>query len=362
MIIKGINFFKENNNKTYKIVIVKDKETTNEMIKYFEKFNSLDTERYIGIDFEFNRSLDNTMREIALFQINLETNEDKGYIYMFYPPDLTDLQINILKQLLLNNKIKKIIHGGESLDIPYLFKNLFTTMKEQRTFCINLYDSKYLCEYYNLEKNLIENRCKIYYLLKQMKVVSNQQFKYLLDNEEKMGPIYNIRIKVDSMSEALINYCAYDVLYLPQLYKQFPKEVTYQKILPELTCIHFILKQTDFFNKYFKKVSEYNNYFTVNDKASKKNMIDYYNETYQLVNEKYPHILKITYFKKFFEIIFKYIVYYIVMSNIQVYINKETKLNKKLKPPNKIIKKIKNFKHIVVMIENIINLTKKNLL
>ena len=45
---------------------------------------SRDTEEVLPftIDFEFNRSLDNTMREIALFQINLETNDDKGYIYM----------------------------------------------------------------------------------------------------------------------------------------------------------------------------------------------------------------------------------------------------------------------------------------
>ena len=42
----------------------------------------------------------------------------------------------------------------------------------------------------------------------------------MLQNEENMGPIYNIRIKVDNMSEALRMYCAYDVLYLPELYKK----------------------------------------------------------------------------------------------------------------------------------------------
>ena len=229
MIIKGNNFFKKNNNKTYKVIIGKDKNSIDSMIEYFDSYNKLDKERFIGIDFEFNRSLDNTMREIALFQINLETNDDIAYIYMFYPPDLNDNQVKILKSLLLNSDIKKIIHGGESLDIPYLFNNLFKSNDEQILFCKNIFDTKYLCEFYNSENNLIEYKCKIYYLLKQMEVVSNSQFNYLLQNEENMGPIYNIRIKVDNMSEALINYCAYDVLYLPELYKNFHKKINIKK-------------------------------------------------------------------------------------------------------------------------------------
>ena len=112
------------------------------MIEYFDSYNKLDKERFIGIDFEFNRSLDNTMREIALFQINLETNDDIAYIYMFYPPDLNDNQVKILKSLLLNSDIKKIIHGGESLDIPYLFNNLFKSNDEQILFCKNIFDIK----------------------------------------------------------------------------------------------------------------------------------------------------------------------------------------------------------------------------
>ena len=75
------------------------------------------------------------MREIALFQINLESNDINAFIYMFYPPDLR-ITNSYLKKLLENNKIKKIIHCSESLDIPYLFNNLFKTNQEQNNFVI----------------------------------------------------------------------------------------------------------------------------------------------------------------------------------------------------------------------------------
>ena len=356
MIIKGNNFFKNNNNKTYQVIIGKDKKSITDMITYFNLFNNLNSERFLGIDFEFNRSLDNTMREIALFQINLETNDENAYIYMFYPPDLNNEQIKILKSMLLNSNIKKIIHGGESLDIPYLFNNLFKNNDEQIEFCKNIFDTKYLCEFYNSENNLIENKCKIYYLLKQMDVVSNSQFDYLLQNEEDMGPIYNIRIKVDDMSEALINYCAYDVLYLPHLYKKFPQRDKYQKIIPELTSVHFILKQTDFFQKYFKLISEYNNYFTIHNK---KKLVEYYQEIMKLLKEKYKNVIEITYFRKFFEIIIKYICYSIIISNYDVYENKEIKLTKNILP-NDVLKEFVQFKNIFQFIEKFIYIIKNN--
>ena len=241
----------EGNNKIYNITLCDSSENINKMINYFKKYNNFEDELIIGIDFEFNRSLDDTHREIALVQINLETNKKESEIFMFYPPHLNDEQTKVLKKLLLNEKIKTILHGGESLDIPYLFTDFFTNIDEKKQFCKNLFDTKYLCEYYNLKNNLVENKCKIYYLLLQMNVIDQKQMDYLLENQEKMGSISEIRINVKDMSKELINYAAYDTLYLPELYKTFPKDDNYQKLIPEITSIHFILKQADFFKKHF---------------------------------------------------------------------------------------------------------------
>ena len=259
----------------------------------------------------------------------------------------------MLKKLLTNHNIKTIIHGGESLDIPYIFNNLLTTAKEQDDFCVNLYDTKFLCEYYNLEKNKTENRCKIYYLLKQMKIVNKKQFNYLLKNEKKMGPIYNIRINVKNMSKALINYCTYDVLYLPELYKSFPNTNYYQKIIPEITCIHYILKQTDFFNMNFEKISKFNNTFIkINDTTI--NLIDLYQFMYFWIKtNKISFVLDINYFRKFFEIIIKTIVYSNTINNYIVYIRKDQPNQNNIKSLKHVLKRINNFKHTISFLNKI---------
>ena len=93
----------------YETIVCNNKENINKMINYFITFMKIKSNKYVGIDFEFNRI--KNQRKIALFQINLETNNVKT-IFMFYPPHLTEQQIGVLKDLLTNTNI--ILHGGES--------------------------------------------------------------------------------------------------------------------------------------------------------------------------------------------------------------------------------------------------------
>lgn len=103
------------------------------------------------MDFEFN-SVSKTNREIALFQINLENDSNIGMIFVFYPPELSKSDTNILIKLITNEHMIKIIHGGESLDIPYLFDQVLKDTNLIYSFCKNLFDTKYLCEYAHIEK------------------------------------------------------------------------------------------------------------------------------------------------------------------------------------------------------------------
>lgn len=360
--INSKDFFNiENKSKKYIVSICDNLSKINLMIKYFNDFIKITSSdnKFISIDFEFNRSNDNTKREIALFQINLETNKN-GRIFLFYPPDLNKNQINILKKLLLTKNIKKIIHGGESLDIPYLFSNIFISNEEQIMFCHDLFDTKYLCEYYNNKNNKIDYKCKIYYLLKQMNVINEKQFDYLLENEEKMGPIYNIKIKINKMNKELINYCTYDVLYLSELYKKFPDDIYYQKIIPEITTIHFVLKQTDFFKINYETISKYNNYFfKINDSTLK--LIDFYEFMYYwIIDDNLESLLQITYFKKFFQITLKFIVYSLVINNYEIYINKNL-LNETTLDHKDFFSKINFFKDSSLIFNNLYFKIKKQI-
>lgn len=349
----GKDYFNIKNNKIYNVIICDTIEKRKQMIEYFlfylKKYKNRNP--IIGIDFEFNNI--NNMRKIALFQINLESDANESTIYMFYPPDLDEKQFIILKKFLSSKYIKKVIHGGESLDIPYLFNNIFITLDERKQFCENLIDTKYLCEYYNMEYNKPEYKCKIYELLLQMGIINDNHYQQLLKNEEMMGPIYEIIVNVNNMSEPLIKYCMFDVLYLPALIKSFPNNKYYNNILPELTTIHYILKQTDFFSIESQNIAFYNNLFLKYDNINIRLIEIYEYVYYWLKSNELDYLLEITYFKKFFQLILKSIVYHNITKNNIVYIDNNNINKKIMKDLTIYIVDIDSFKYTIEMIKDI---------
>ena len=318
--------------KNYNLIVVKSKKDLNDMISYFIYFLKLKSNfKCIGMDFEFNSSTEG--KKIALFQINLETEKNNANIYLFYPPDLSDKQIKVLVDLLINKDIKKVLHGAESLDIPYLFKNIFTTDKLRNKFCNNLFDTRYMCEYYNLE-NRNDSKCKIYHILREMDVIDDVIMKMLLDNEEKMGPIYLVDIDVRNLDEFTMLYSAFDVLYLPALLLQFPKNETYNKLIPEITCFNYIDRYEDIFNKPFSELlNKINNFFIIYEKNNffnKIKLIDIYQTNHdKLINEnqQISYLININYFKKFLKTFIKFIVYKFIYKNYKVFEKNKEKSN-----------------------------------
>ncbi len=324
----------------YNLILGDDKKNLDKMIHYFKTFMKIDDKKYVGIDFEFNRV--NNERVIGLFQINLESPNTKT-IFMFYPPDLSKKQIKVLKKLLYSEDI--IIHGGESLDMPYLFSKIFVKNKNIIKFLKNVRDTKFMCESYNYENNLTENKCKIYFLLLQMNVIDRKQFDFLLKNEENMGPIYKIFIDVKKMKKELIYYSAYDVLYLPRLIEKFPKNKYYNNILPEITNIIIYAKQLNFIDDNLLLLNKFNNFFIM--KNGKKMLFnDIYKMTFDKIEFEYlDNILSSNYLKKFFQMIFKFVVYIYITNNHEYYINKESKQNIKLSKLSKYIDIFNDFKY-----------------
>lgn len=324
-------FYKGLNNKIYNVNICDSKFIINEMIKIFNIFlKKKDNEKYLGIDFEFNKV--NDKRTIALCQLNLEDSSDNANIFLFYPLDLSKKQIDIFKKLLIDKSIIKILHGGESLDIPYLFDNILTTKKNQNLFCLNFVDTRYLCEYYHLENNNIDNKCKINFLLLEMNVISKKQFDFLEKQENKMGPIYEIIINVNNLSDLLILYTLTDVLYLPDLLKKFPKNDIYQKIVPQVTSFSFNIKRIKDFNNFTQTIAKYNiNYIKTKFNIFQLNMI--FNSVFYLLKDNIPifnFITEINYFKKIFEIMVKYYLYNYLIEYHNIRLDNKNIVTKKI--------------------------------
>jgi hypothetical protein len=58
------------------------------------------------------------------------------------------------------------------------------------------------------------------HLLEKYQVINKGHRKYLDENEEKMGKLYEMIIDIDELSDELILYSLYDVVYLKYLYKR----------------------------------------------------------------------------------------------------------------------------------------------
>ncbi len=293
------------------IYICKETKLDRFLEKYILDYINKKGTKIIGIDFEFNRV--NNIREIALCQINFTLNSQSD-IFLFYPPYIKK---NIFVKLLTSDIIK-ILHGSESLDIPYLLDNILS-IDDRQAFFKNLFDTRYMCEYYNIDNN-INGKCKIYDLLLALKVIDKKKYNELYENDKLIGNIWNVFIDVKKLSKEVAKYSAYDVIYLPDLYKVFMnigKTNIYNKIIPDISCVSFNLRYNNKINEISEILSKYNlnkiNFY-------ENNMT--YNDLYIIIFEWIKindnvinNLYNINYFKKIIELFVKNIIYNKINNN-----------------------------------------------
>lgn len=260
----------------------------------------------IAIDFEFKKIQKNS-RNIALCQININNK----YIFIFYPPSLQHKQHKIFINLLLNNKV--IIHGAESLDILYIFNNLlYKNQKNIIKFIKNIYDTKFICEYYHyiIAKN---NKCSLYDYLEELQVINYKEIKILRNLEKRLGEIYLIEFNINTLTPDQIKYAYFDVYYLINLYYKLTliNNIPLEQ-LNKLTGIIYYYKIYNFqiYKKFYDDINICNNYFFYIGK-NKFKLIDafYYYYYDQFNNKTIINFTNVKYFKEFIELIIKFIVY-----------------------------------------------------
>ncbi len=307
------------------MIIICNNEKNNKLLeKYildFISFNNKSNNKLFGIDFEFNRDKINkgkgfNMRKIALCQINF-VKDNKSDIFLFYPPNIKK---NIFKNLLLCD-CYKIIHGGESLDLPYLFDNIIDK-KDRDKFCNKLVDTRYLCEYFNFTNfNSTNFKCKIYDLLLGMKIINKNKYDELMKNDNLMGNIWEIDIDINKdnfiKNKELVKYCIYDVVYLPQLFNKFRKLLSNDiiNIIIDLGCKTFIMRYENNLDSLNTYISKYNL-----TKYGDYNYNDYYNAVFEwtMTNTLIYDLYQINYFKKYIQLNIKCLLYKNLDSHINI--------------------------------------------
>ena len=169
---------------------------------------------YAGIDYEFNN------RQIALMQIHFERipqpdQETHNYLWILNPDELEEDDYSImLSQLMRNRNIFKILHGADSLDVPYMFNFMFNDDRETiLEFTSRFIDTRFLCEYYlSIAKE--HKKCAIYEALLKFETISQKKYEYLHHTHDEMGPVQDISWNINKMKTPERKYAMYDVLYL----------------------------------------------------------------------------------------------------------------------------------------------------
>lgn len=310
---------------------------------------------FVGIDYEF------TNKKIQLAQLNFEHNISlESFIMIVGPSELDSYQMeDFIELIICNDSIRKILHGSDSLDIPYMYNHMLQEDPERIIkFTKTMIDTRFLCEYYKLSKNeTSDNKCSIYdqdpsrSAIYYFGVISEEQQNKLSSVLESMPIHYDLDWRISSLSQSQILYAQYDVIFLKYFYYRIinvaTKDVTselekksiidlYKHVLYELTqFVYLENNQITFLKEKCKEeVDGVNNYFIRNKNGIMK-MIDIYNVVSTNLSSVDPKVdidklIRVPYFKTPILIIIKRITYGFISKNCRVQKNKNTLWTEKL--------------------------------
>lgn len=307
-------------------------------IFYYIDNNYFTNKLIIGLDFEFNQN------KIALMQIGFFPNRKHKYIFVLEPDIMNESHKEILIKTVFISNIFRIVHGAESLDIPYIFDDLLNRDTNKIfKFTKTMFDTRYLCEFYKIVTNYIDKKCSIYDALLYFNVINKKKYNELEKMNVIMGPIQDVQWNIKKISSFHLKYVLYDVLYLKDFIFSIlnkSKKQTNTSIFQQLKYIapinRFICYDKynllNLIERSKQIVDPINNYIIYGHDMT---LIMVYNKIIEKiiipsVDLKISKLLEINNYKKPLTFLFKHIIYSIITNKYEIYVNKREKYNDKL--------------------------------
>ena len=210
-------FYDEYIKKTCNLLIIKDENTLPEFDQIFNNFMKLET-KICSFDMEFNNSKKRG-RYISIIQLGLYIHNNLFIIML--DTETVPKTLPYVTKLFIDETIVKIGHGTDSLDVPAVNKLLGDEYTIR--FINRLYDTRFLCEYVHILTG--ETKSNLYAGYSQFNVVDKKQIDNLENIEHHLGNFWNTTIHITSLSDNLINYAMYDVIYLMKLLTNIKKRI-----------------------------------------------------------------------------------------------------------------------------------------
>jgi len=325
-------FYDKYIDKTCNLLIIKDKTYIPIFDEIYKRFMNLEN-KVCGFDMEFNNDKENG-RYISLIQLGLFIDE-KLYIIMLDTTVVVET-LSYVRKLFSDTSIIKIGHGTDSLDVPAI--KILLGEEDTIKFINRLYDTRFLCEYINTLTG--EKLCNLYAGYSRFGAIDKEQIDFLEKNETKLGKFWMNTIHISKLSNALISYAMYDVVYLFKLLINIKSEI--KKLNLDYTlCVHVTrwmiltrLKLTTLPNS-----NEYNTYF-----FNKVSLSEHFGSNIDKYIKQAPiqfaTILNNQLFRKLIFAMMRPLYYLKLISTHTVYISKNIKVDKNDDKLNKIILEI----------------------
>lgn len=294
----------------------------------------------IGIDFEFNA------RKIALCQIGFYPHRKYKYTFVLNPNDFDTSETNLLiSTVFVQENSYKVVHGSDSLDIPYMYEELFQNNTELIfNFTKYVVDTRFLCEYFKISINYQDKKCSLYDALKFFNVISSAHYVELENINKTIGPIYNVKWDVHNMSSNHLKYASYDVIYLKMFvikifdnaYKENQHIVSQLKFVTPIFRLWCYEKYNLIqIGNYAKKITDpLNNYI-----VKHITLINAFNDIIKTIefvplNMKFENYLNINNFKKLIISIYKLIFYQYISTHFEIRSSKNEKYDQHMNEIN----------------------------
>lgn len=324
---------------------------------------------YISMDFEFNN------QKIALMQICFTNKNTKNILWLINPTQMLKKSY-FIKYIMINKNVTKILHGADSLDIPYLYKTLLNNNKLLiREFTKRYIDTRFLCEYF---RNSIDdgNVCSIYDALEYFGTITKKEYNKLYKIHEDMKKIKD-KWDINNLNKYRIKYAKYDVYYLRQFlkdiysraYNETPDEYPFYQYIIALNRFIMLERKnvTAITSKIKNSIDKFNNYV-----VKHKNKYIKLSEIYKtIIKDIYikniglelDNLLSINYFKTYIVILLKKIIYHIITTNFDVHKTKKSKNKIKIGIDDIYMDlHMNSFKRIIYLLKNIQSECKKKIM
>lgn len=294
----------------------------------FEVIN-YDFDPSIGLDFEFN-GLENSLIQISFYN---DTREQ--YIFIVDQTLFSEYQKELFIRTVFMSDVKRITHGADALDIPFVIKYINDKSKAMQ-FIRTVIDTRFLCEFSKFQVDYPDKKCSIYDALLFFKCITEEKYKEFTSINEILGPVQDVKWNIKNLSSYHLKYTAYDVLYLRFFLRSIHKFL--EGIDPSVAIqIEYInqINRLWIFEKYeiinvikeTKALIDPTHNYIVHLPNSKKTMIEVYNNVIKDVepdNISIHKFLEIMHFKSTLTFLFKRIVYSVLTKGFSVYKNKNT--------------------------------------